>query len=82
MKLILTAAAVLFATAATAQMAASPTTAMSPMAGDAMMAGVPAGAQKKIMTCKAMAHDAMMKSAMCTKMMKLYPNAFGSASSN
>lgn len=62
-----------------------PSTAMAQMApatGSAM--AIPAADMKKITRCNAMKHDAMMKSAMCMKMMKMYPTSFnaGSAATN
>jgi hypothetical protein len=61
---VLVLAAAAFAPAATAQMAAGSMAAMS--AADTKMIG----------KCKAMTHDAMMKSTKCMKMMKLHPDQF------
>lgn len=67
MKITIVAALVLasaFGTVANAQSAASST------------ASIPAADMKLIGKCKAMKSDVMTKSAMCTKMVRLYPDQF------
>lgn len=78
------AAAVVLAVGALGSMASAQQPAPTPGAmTPGAMTSVPAADMKKVDECKAMKHDAMMKSSMCMKMMKLYPNAFaGSVSSN
>ncbi|MBV8972642.1 MAG: hypothetical protein JO290_10160 [Sphingomonadaceae bacterium] len=97
MRIAFAVAAALLATAATAQKSSTDTSPMAShdampthdaMAShDAMspnaMTKIPAADMKRISQCKAMTPDAMAKSAMCQKMMKLYPAAFsGSVSTN
>ena len=68
------------ASAATAQMASHDAMAKDAMATDAM-AKMPAADRKKVGQCKAMAPAMMAKSAMCAKMMKMYPDNFNGSDS-
>lgn len=47
------------------------------MKSDSMKSGsmkMSAGSMRKMKTCNAMSHDAMMKNAGCAKMMKMHPD--------